>query len=80
MQSENFDFYISVAIRTLHHNLDKLQDAADASDEEIDFLRNFLSSNLLQTLVEVGCIIQATLFISKSRGPEKILRVISSLR
>lgn len=42
----------AVAIRTLHHNLDKLQDAADASDEEIDFLRNFLSSNLLQTLVE----------------------------
>ena len=45
--------YISVAVRTLHHNLDKLQDAADASDEEIDFLRKFLSSNLLQTLVEV---------------------------
>lgn len=42
----------SVAVRTLHHNLDKLQDAADASDEEIEFLRNFLSNDVLLTLVE----------------------------
>ena len=55
-----------MAIRTLHHNLDKIQDAADASDEEIDFLRNFLSNGLLQTLVEVG--LACSRFISFDDG------------
>ena len=46
-------FFFTVAVRTLHHNLDKLQDATDASDEEMDFLRSFLANNTLLTLVEV---------------------------
>ena len=46
-------FLFTVAVRTLHHNLDKLQDATDASDEELDFLRSFLANNTLLTLVEV---------------------------
>ncbi|XP_053385482.1 protein PALS2-like [Mercenaria mercenaria] len=41
-----------VAVRTLQNNLDRLQDAADAPDNEINFLSKFLSNPLLQSIVE----------------------------
>ncbi|KAL4217151.1 MAGUK p55 subfamily member 6 [Mactra antiquata] len=41
-----------VAVKTLQNNLDRLQDATDASDSEIDFLNKFLSDQVLQGLVD----------------------------
>ncbi|KAL3853924.1 hypothetical protein ACJMK2_013240 [Sinanodonta woodiana] len=46
------------AVKLIHANLDRLQDETDASDSDIDFLSNFLSSPLLQTLVETHDILE----------------------
>lgn len=41
-----------VAVRTLQNNLDRLQDATDAPDSEIDFLSKLLSDPILQSIVD----------------------------
>lgn len=41
-----------VAVRTLQNNLDRLQDATDAPDSEIDFLSKLLSDPILQSVVD----------------------------
>lgn len=42
-----------VAVRTLQNNLDRLQESTDAADGEIDFLSKFLSSPVLQQIVDI---------------------------
>lgn len=42
-----------VAIQTLQNNLDRLQDATDASDSEINFLSDLLSDPTFQALVDI---------------------------
>ena len=60
---------------------------ANTSDTEAPFLdlhlsisNGFVSSKIYDKRDDFDFDIQATLFISKSRGPNKILRFISSLR
>ena len=49
-------------------------------DLHLSISNGFVSSKIYDKRDDFDFDIQATLFISKSRGPDKILRVISSLR